>query len=280
MNRRRATINGVINSPNPAGPVDHAVPVLSVETPDGELRAVLMGYACHNTTMAFDKFYGDYAGCAQQYLEEAHSGITALFLSGCGGDQNPYPRRRVELAEQHGRALANAVEAALEVVGPRRIDGPLAVGEAEIALPFATLPSRAQLHGLQQADNAYDRRRATGLLERLERRGELAESYSFPLQVAQFGTDLTLVTLAGEPVVDYSLQLKADLAGENPVWVAGYCHDVFGYLPTRQMLLEGGYEGSESVRYSLLPDALDLTVEKKVISRARELVQSLRRSVK
>src|SRR6185295_16308856 len=32
------------------GPVDHAVPVLAVFLPDGKLKAVLFGYACHNTT--------------------------------------------------------------------------------------------------------------------------------------------------------------------------------------------------------------------------------------
>ena len=30
---------------------------------------------------------GDYAGFAQQYLEEDHPGLTAMFLMGCGGDQ-------------------------------------------------------------------------------------------------------------------------------------------------------------------------------------------------
>ena len=86
--------------------MDHDVPVLRVDTPEGKLRAVLFGYACHNTTLSFYKFCGDYAGFAQHYLEAAHPDVTALFLLGCGGDQNPYPRRTLELAQQHGRSLA------------------------------------------------------------------------------------------------------------------------------------------------------------------------------
>ncbi|UCD53011.1 MAG: neutral/alkaline non-lysosomal ceramidase N-terminal domain-containing protein, partial [Phycisphaerales bacterium] len=65
MNRRRPTARGVINSPHPDGPVDHAVPVLRVESPEGQLRAILFGYACHSTTLSFYQYCGDYPGFAQ-----------------------------------------------------------------------------------------------------------------------------------------------------------------------------------------------------------------------
>ncbi len=43
MNRRLPTPEGYKNSPYPAGPTDHDVPVLKVSSPDGKLRAVLFG---------------------------------------------------------------------------------------------------------------------------------------------------------------------------------------------------------------------------------------------
>ncbi|MCH5372568.1 MAG: hypothetical protein JJ992_01225, partial [Planctomycetes bacterium] len=46
MNRRLPSDGGIRNSPYPDGPVDHDVPVLRVETPDGRLRALVFGYAC------------------------------------------------------------------------------------------------------------------------------------------------------------------------------------------------------------------------------------------
>ncbi|MBM4076492.1 MAG: hypothetical protein FJ267_12745, partial [Planctomycetes bacterium] len=70
MNRRLPTENGYQNSPNPEGLVDHSVPVLRVESLDGKLLAIAFGYACHNTTLGLFEFCGDYAGFAQQYLEE------------------------------------------------------------------------------------------------------------------------------------------------------------------------------------------------------------------
>ena len=56
VNRRELTMTGIINGKNPAGPVDHDVPVLEVTAPDGNLRAILFGYACHNTTLSRARF--------------------------------------------------------------------------------------------------------------------------------------------------------------------------------------------------------------------------------
>ena len=120
---------------NPDGPVDHDVPVLKVTAPDGSLRAVLFGYACHNTTLGADVYQidGDYAGHAQAELERAHPGATALFLMLCGGDQNPHPRGTLELAREHGRALAAEV-------GPRAERAPCARCAPRSAPPSRTIP--------------------------------------------------------------------------------------------------------------------------------------------
>jgi hypothetical protein len=92
------------------GPSDHSVPVLIVSTPDGALKSVVFGYACHNTTLSFYQWCGDYAGFAQIALERNHPGAVAMFFMGCGADQNPLPRREVSLAQRYGEMLAAAVE--------------------------------------------------------------------------------------------------------------------------------------------------------------------------
>ena len=81
---------------NPDGPIDHSLPVLRVTDADGKLWAVLVNCACHCTTMNGNSIHGDWAGCAQQYIEQAHPGTIAMISIGCCGDTNPEPRSGLE----------------------------------------------------------------------------------------------------------------------------------------------------------------------------------------
>ncbi|MCC6511046.1 MAG: neutral/alkaline non-lysosomal ceramidase N-terminal domain-containing protein, partial [Pirellulaceae bacterium] len=231
MNRRLPSSTGFQNSPYPDGPVDHDVQVLRVETADGKLKAVAFGYACHNTTTGLMQFNGDYAGYAQAELEAAHPGTVALFVMGCGGDQNPYPRGKIEMAQTHGKSLASAVEAAL-LPAATPIDSQLSFAYEEIDLPFAPL-TREEILARQASKDTFDQRRGAALLKELEETGKVRESYPYPVQAFRLGNHLTLVTLGGEVVIDYSLRLKRELQQrlKGPVWVAGYSNDVMAYIP-------------------------------------------------
>src|SRR6202043_3670304 len=79
------------------------------------------------------------------------------------------------------------------------------------------------------------------MLARLDRGETLPTHYGCPVAVWQFGPDLTLVGLSGEVVVDY-VGLIEKAFGPNHLWIAAYCNDVFGYLPSARVLQEGGYE--------------------------------------
>jgi len=271
MNRRRPTTGGVSNSPHTDGPVDHQVPVLRVTGADGKVRALLFGYACHNTTLPFYFFCGDYAGFAQQYLEEAYPDTTAMFFMGCGGDQNPYPRGKIERAQQHGRTLATAVEAALETV-PRPVRGSLRLAYDEVPLAFAPPPNREELMARATAGKEPEAGHARRLLKQLESDGKIREEYSYPIQTVAFGQDWLVVALAGETVIDYSLRIKRELAARN-VWVAGYSNDVFGYVPSRRVLEEGGYEAGGAMLWGSLPGPFAPDVEERIIRRVLELTK-------
>ena len=116
----------------------------------------------------------------------------------------------MELAQQHGRALSNAVEVALSAT-PRPGGGAIRAAYEEVSLEYAK-PGKA--------------------------------AHSYPVQMIKLGQDLTIVALGSEVVVDYSLRFKRELAGTGGVWVAGYSNDYNGYIPSLRILKEGGYEAA------------------------------------
>jgi neutral ceramidase len=256
------------------GPVDHAVPVLSVRDPQGKLTAVVFGYACHATVLSDYQWTGDYPGFAQIALEKAHPGATALFWAGCGADQNPLPRRTVARAEEYGRRLADAVTDVLHAP-MKPVSGGLTASYREIDLPFADLPTREQILKDAESTNKYVAARAKLLLQQLEQGGSLRGTYPYPVQAWQLGDGPTLVALGGEVVVDYALRLKKEL-GPGGLWVAGYCNDVMAYIPSLRVLKEGGYEGGGAMVYYGLPTVWGPRVEELIVAEVREQVGKVR----
>ncbi len=275
MNRREPTNEGIIIGVNKDGPVDHAVPVLRVDDRHGKLRAVVFGYACHNTTTRdLMQFHGDYTGIAEAWLEDHHPGSTALFLAGCGGDSNPYPRGTIELARQHGEELAASVEKVLVRDLPP-VRGPLKTAYDEVPIAFAPPPGREELQAQLQSQDVYHRIWAGAMLKTLGASGHLPTDYPYPMEIWQFGRDLTLVALGGEVVVDYDLRLKTELGGEG-LWVAAYCNDVFAYIPSLRVLKEGGYEGGGAMVYYGQPGPFAPSVEETIIGKVHDLVHQVR----
>jgi neutral ceramidase len=278
-NNTEAKVPKLIEDGALKGPSDHSVPVLAVYLPDGKLKAVLFGYACHNTTLGFNKWCGDYAGYAQLALERSHPGAAAMFFMGCGGDQNPLPRKRMELAERYGQMLASAVEEVLIAPSrepatsatkpPERSGSTINIGVAAqtnssplallisplmtlsatlktsvemVTLDFGPAPTEAELEQMRSAtNNASHKRYASRLLAELKAGKRFPRTYPYPVQAWLLGDSQLLIGLGGEPVVDYSLKFKQQFGRQT--WVAGYCNDVMTYIPSLRVLKEGGYEG-------------------------------------
>jgi hypothetical protein len=258
------------------GPVDHDVPVLAIHDADGRLRALVAGYACHATVLDGYRISADWPGAAQNEIERRHPEAIALFWAGCGADQNPLPRRSVALMHDYGRQFADAVDEALSgLLLP--LNASLETAYQEIDLPFGPLPTRTELE-LTATGDPPQGRWASYLLGMWERDGGLAATYPYPIQAWRLGDTVTWLFLGGEVVVDYALRLKSELSGQK-TWVASYSNDVMGYIPSRRVLTEGGYEGGGArVPYGL-PAVWSPDVEQQVVDAVQRLVNGSRSQV-
>jgi hypothetical protein len=253
----------------PDAPVDHELAVLKVSR-DGRVVALVANYACHNTTLRgnFTQIHGDWAGCAQECIESDQPGVLAMITIGCGADADPCPHGTVALCEQHGRALADEVSRLL--AGPWIPIRPvLAARSTVLAIPYAKAPDPEAARGAAGASSAPRAPR-----DKLEKEGRAPRSRAYPIVVWTFGDDLAMVFLSNEVVVDYALRLKRELDASR-LWVTAYANEVSGYVVSKRLIAEGGYEPRNSLSSQVTfgrPETLEPAMEDRIIERVKGLL--------
>ncbi len=229
VNRRRVDDEGHYAGmrPEPRKPIDPDVPVLRVLTPEGDVRAVIFGYACHPTTMGGQEIGPDYPGAAREWIAAASPGCLPVFLQGCAGDIKPRycaPNGRFgyvligpkETVREIGHELGRAVLTALAIPEPVRADG----GDAVV------------LGGITRLIEVPDR-------DRPESKSH--EIYNGAWRIGDvyfFGSQCELCSQIG-------LRIKRELSDVR-VWTCGYTHWGGGYIVDAAQFPEGGYEVNSS----------------------------------
>jgi hypothetical protein len=233
---RRKVINGrAVVRLNPQGPNDRRVKVLRFD--DGRSLvplAVLMHAVCHPCFFTwgdnasppypegFPKMSADFPGEAQTFVEKVYDGQTkALFLQGCAGDIRPNlpgdPYRCADEADIQwaGRDLGSAVVRALarsmvrESIAKRPSVYKLRCVSERVTLPGKDGPVAAELMAIK------------------------------------IGPYL-LLTMPGEPMVEYGFKLERAIADRAIPIVIGYANGGIGYIATADAYKVGGYEPTQS----------------------------------
>jgi len=280
INRRLMRPNRQIQlAANDAGPADAEVNALGAYRPGATPIAFLMNYPCHGVVLCEDNllYSRDWPGFAMDEIESAAGSSTAtrpisIFLQGATGNIDPRSRGNFEVAEQYGRAIGRGAFDALEHA-PSKGDartGEIKIAARKIALNLklkdlgadlaiardCAAQTQASLDNHRGGDG-YQLKRlrdhhalslsALSALEALEeqnrrdRRVDMARrELATALTVATIG-NLAIVGIPGELFVELGLALKANPYFDQ-TFVAGYCNDLIGYIPTRAAYAEGGYE--------------------------------------
>ena len=259
---------------NRSGPADAEVVALGAYRPNGTAIAFVMNYPCHGVVLCEDNllYSRDWPGFAMDEIESASASSTAsrpisIFLQGATGNIDPRSRGNFEVAEQNGRAMGRAAFDALQRasslndarISSRRIALNLALKDLSADLAIArdcaaetqaSLDSHRGGEGYQLKrlrDHHAQSLAALSALEAIEKQNR--RDRRVDLERRRLATAMTLVTIGdlavvgipGELFVELGLVLKA-----NPdfarTFVAGYCNDLIGYIPTRAAYAEGGYE--------------------------------------
>jgi hypothetical protein len=235
---RRAVVNGrAVVRLNPDGPCDKRVKVLRFD--DGlslDPMAILMHAVCHACVHTWgDRFSpphpggypqasSDFPGEARDFVEMVYGNRTkAMFLQGCAGDIRPnlpgFPYRCGDeadirwIARNLGCAVVRAADysAVREQMGKRPKIYPIRCASKIVTLP-ASKPG---------------------------------ETVPCPLQAMMIGPYL-LLTIPGEPMVEYGFRLEKGVGDRAVPIVVGYANGSLGYICTAKAFEEGGYEPNHS----------------------------------
>lgn len=242
---RRKVINGrAVVRLNPEGPNDPRVKVLRFD--DGKSLtpvAVLMHAVCHPCFFTwgdkgthpypngYPKMSADFPGEAQSFVEMCYGDRTStLFLQGCAGDIRPnlpgYPYRCADEADMQwaGRDLGSAV--------------------------VRTLAAGVTREKLRRRGDYYAIRVASTVVSLPGKEGRMRAE----LQAMKIGPYL-LLTMPGEPMVEYGFQLERAIADRAVPIIVGYANGNLGYIATADSYDVGGYEPNTS---KLLPEAEEI----------------------
>ncbi|MFT5465001.1 MAG: neutral ceramidase [Verrucomicrobiales bacterium] len=246
---RRKVINGqAVVRLNPDGPNDPRVKVLRFD--DGKSLtpvAVLMHAVCHPCFFTwgdkgstpypngYPKMTADFPGDAQTFVEMVYGNQTnAMFLQGCAGDIRPnlpgYPYRCADEADIQwaGRDLGCAVTQALargvtrEELSKRESFFPIRVASKEVELPG--------------------------------KEGTVVKAELMAMKIGPY----LLLSMPGEPMVEYGFKLEGAIADRAIPIIVGYANGGIGYIATEDSYEVGGYEPERSV---LMPSAETVILE-------------------
>lgn len=280
-NRRRPDGKGGVTwAPHPTGSYDSHTPVLRVERRGKPSEIILVGHACHPTSSGFiHQWTPDYPGAMRDRLEKSFgSGARAMFVMGCGGEvkvchedestgQTVFSNTPAQ-ARAAGRKLADAVLHHLHSqplvtlsakLGCRLVNGPL---------KFSRPMNRRQLEAWAFDGKAsfWDSAWARQSLAYPDTRRTL----DYQVQAWTLGDHLTVLGLEGE-VCSPLGPVARGLARTPASMTIAYTNANDGYIPSRQIVLEGGYEGDSSHRAYFLPAPFTPEVEgewKKIVRKA------------
>lgn len=274
ISRRMMTQVGLIWRPNPEAVIDDELLVLKLTDQIGEVRGILYNYGCHPTAMGPDNYLisAEFPGAASRLLEEAYPGAAVMFLQGCGGELKPAKSANgdsfkvctFQEMEEAGDDLATDVIGILE--RGRQVPVECCRFRTVLMEPFLYTEQTDIGHYERIAgdpDAGEYRNKAAGRIVRAIRDGTVIDRLPLHIAVWQLSETVRLVAIEGEVSTGYALLIKK-LFEDGHTLVLGYTNGVRCYIPTRDMIAEGGYETESNyftgLRGPFVPEIEDIIV--------------------
>ncbi|MDP2981827.1 MAG: hypothetical protein Q8O92_00670 [Candidatus Latescibacter sp.] len=261
MSRRNKNETGRIAfRPNPAGTVCSTLPVAMIKDKSGKPICLLFSTSCHPSTIKGNErsyqISADYPGAAMAKLDSWLGTTASLFLQGAGGDakasvigkgEKEWRAGTWDDVDKAGGMVADEVKGIVEK-GLVKIRPDLRT--AMIIMNWPLTPSIGRAGYEEVIKNPKTDPESSPEIMKLwakEQIGYLDRGYMLPSSVqitlhgVKLGKGLRLVGIEGEAVAELGLIIR-NFYPDGVTFPMGYTDGAQMYLPTSNMLDEGGYE--------------------------------------
>lgn len=278
-NRRVNQDGRIVFGLNQEGYYHQHTPVLRVHFLERGMNLVLVNHGCHPTGLGTQGVISaDFPAYLRASLAKHEKVDLVMFLQGALGSskQTAFNRDGVvfgtdnKAVMQNGEYLARKVAQVIDE-GLAPVSGSIFAMEKRAGLPLRPLPSRQELTVIKESPQSspIHREWAARNLELLEG-GGAPEWMSMPVQVVGIGREVTMVTFPAEPVAELARSIGKVLGEEPEPFILGCTNGLLSYLPTDEMIGQGGHEAHDSFFSYLVPSGLDVGGELEIARVVKE----------
>ncbi|MDE3259875.1 MAG: hypothetical protein OYM47_18745 [Gemmatimonadota bacterium] len=291
INRRRKGPSGETGmGPDPDGAHNPDLWLIDVSALDGGDRCVVYSYGCHPVIVygyAWDGISADFPGvCRNTLRSKLGANVHCQFIQGLAG--NVRPRVLADLIRGRFRKStpADPVTAGTELAGDvvrtlhgtgARLDLDIAAAQGRFLAPRdqGKIPHADHWRSLSTSDDELSRNLGGYWVERLESGIPPVKAVPWPVGLIRLAEGRRIAWIAGEVLAEWLGLVRAWL--NDPDLIAwGYCQEGRGYLPTDELLPEGGYEVDRANTYTTtgpgpFAEGLNASARKTFLSLARQL---------
>ncbi len=264
INRRNVNGSGVMGMrPNPDGVYNPDLWVLDIATSSGNDRCVLFCYGCHPVIVygfAWDGISADYPGSVRRGLREELGGaVHCQFIQGLAGNVRPrilsdldavkFRKSTPADLDMAGTQLTRDVIKALDDEGETlKLSIAAATGSFQAERDRERIPPAEHWQSLARDKDELRRNLGRYWAKRLRSGLPPVRAVPWDVGLLRLTRKHLIAWLAGEPVAEWLGHLRSWLGNDRLIaW--GYCQHVTDYLPTDELIPEGGYEVIDSNQY-------------------------------
>ncbi|HOJ09266.1 MAG TPA: hypothetical protein PK733_01565 [Clostridiales bacterium] len=285
INRRYPSPEGILMKPNyDDNCIDTDLYLIKFVDINDNIIGLIYNYACHPVILGSGNYLisADYPGVVRKYLEKCNTGMTPIFLQGCGADINPYIAAdkdrfkscNFDELEKAGISLAKEIQRLIDNHSEKRtienniklhenfeeknedcsswkkVGSYIQTGYSEVKLytEIWDIPKWESITN-DPKEPIYIRESAKKVLLDIKK-GKIRNYLPYYISILILGGRTYIIALEGEVVSNIGKSIKRILSNEDAI-VLGYSNSSECYIPTRKILYEGGYESTSFISAKL-----------------------------